>query len=462
MQISDFQQFVRESDQSISMLENDREDVYLYGLASEIGALVAAIKRKLRWDERSTQWNVPNDAIRLELGDALWYCFALADLRVPNGPAGLFELDVQNLRKSLQADDQRTRSIHQALDTNQRLKFLVDSEQFIVAAESDIDSYQSLAFLTARTKEEDLLEVCLAVLWQLAAELLRRKLPDLERTINQTMPDRPLPDVVGEVMWHLSAVASLYGLTLSSAAQGNMLKVAYRKGRGHVTPLHDEAFPNEQFERQFQISFVRVAPGRSRMYLHGRQLGDDLTDNAYDDDGYRFHDVLHLANIAKLGWSPVFRALLSKKRKSDKKIDEVEDGARAQIAEEAVVKLIHSEGLRLARERHPEFSPQNLPLYSDKSYINHGLLTAIRDQIIGLEVQENKYWEWVDCILEGYAVFNALRREQQGTVFLDLNERLITFEKDVELDVAGVSSGIGSAQLEIFSDASEAKRILFK
>ena len=34
------------------------------------------------------------------------------------------------------------------------------------------------------------------------------------------------------------------------------------------------------------------------------------------DDGYRFHDVVHLAYAAILGWSPVTRALLDCKRRS--------------------------------------------------------------------------------------------------------------------------------------------------
>jgi hypothetical protein len=52
------------------------------------------------------------------------------------------------------------------------------------------------------------------------------------------------------------------------------------------------------------------------MYFGGKPLGDDLTDNAYVDDGYRFHDVIHLALIAHLGWSPVVRGLMRRKRKS--------------------------------------------------------------------------------------------------------------------------------------------------
>jgi hypothetical protein len=46
-------------------------------------------------------------------------------------------------------------------------------------------------------------------------------------------------------------------------------------------------------------------------------VGDPLTDNIADRDGYRFHDVFHFAHPAVLHWSPTFRALVKRKRKSD-------------------------------------------------------------------------------------------------------------------------------------------------
>ena len=52
-------------------------------------------------------------------------------------------------------------------------------------------------------------------------------------------------------------------------------------------------------------------------------IGDRLTDNRTEPDGYRFHDVFHLAYVAHLGQSPVIRALLKQKRKSDPRLDEL-------------------------------------------------------------------------------------------------------------------------------------------
>ena len=53
-----------------------------------------------------------------------------------------------------------------------------------------------------------------------------------------------------------------------------------------------------------------------RLLVDGKPFGAELTDNAYDPDGYRFHDVFHFAYAAVLGWSPITRALLRRKRKS--------------------------------------------------------------------------------------------------------------------------------------------------
>ena len=64
---------------------------------------------------------------------------------------------------------------------------------------------------------------------------------------------------------------------------------------------------------------------------NGVNFGDRLTDNIEDPDWYRYHDIFHFAYMVHLAWSPVIRALLHCKRKSQPKIDEAQDGARAII-----------------------------------------------------------------------------------------------------------------------------------
>ena len=112
----------------------------------------------------------------------------------------------------------------------------------------------------------------------------------------------------------------------------------------------------------------RPSTGSPKVLLYGPdgvKLGDPLTDNAYDDDGYRFHDVFHLAYAAMLGWSPITRFFFKAKRESDPRVREVEDGGRATVIEEAISAFVFDyarnerflEGVRayrfLAADDHP-------------------------------------------------------------------------------------------------------------
>jgi len=111
----------------------------------------------------------------------------------------------------------------------------------------------------------------------------------------------------------------------------------------------DSGYPeHERFAASFTIQFEELVEGdvvRVRASLNGVQMGQTLTDNSYEDDGYRFHDVFHLACVAGLGWSPVTRRNLGLKRKSDPRVDEVEDGGRAIVIEEGLTALIFSYAL---------------------------------------------------------------------------------------------------------------------
>ena len=183
------------------------------------------------------------------------------------------------------------------------------------------------------------------------------------------------------------------------------------------------------------------------MYRDGRRLGDDLTDNAYREDGYRFHDVMHLALVAKLGWSPVLRKLMGRKRRSNAVRDEVEDGARAQIVEEAVINAIHAEGVRVAALAPAPEDGRPRSLFADSSDISFNFLKRLELLVSGLEVAESRYWEWEDAILGGFRIFDQLRTSRRGTVTVDSEERSLAFTPSVFVDLAGTVSGIGSASV---------------
>lgn len=446
MLVQDYNKFVVKTDQYKSRSAEERRAIALYGLVGEIGSLLAAVKKQLLAEGGAAAWDAPNDEIIEELGDVIWYCFSLAQILVPGG-VNIFIRDIALLKKEIGADNERAKKIHAALDPSKKAQFLKAAEEFPNTKNMVFADYQKLAFLTARTNGRVLLEVCLAVLWQLGAELLRKTLPDIELTLNKSVADRKEITVLGEIAWHLAAVASLYGVSLDEIVEKNVEKAAFRSTANEPTALHDaEADAGQQFPRRFEIAFVSVGPDRARMYYKGAQLGDELTDNSYQNDGYRFHDVMHLANVAHLGWSPVLRGLMKLKRKRDPKIDEVEDGARAKIVEELVIKAIHSEGERLALKAQDGKQPR---LFADKGQITFKLVKFLHELVRGLEVQKNNAKEWEDAIFEGARIFHALVEERQGTVIVDMEARKLDFRPEVSTGVRGVVCGAGAAMISL-------------
>ena len=185
-----------------------------------------------------------------------------------------------------------------------------------------------------------------------------------------------------------------------------------------------------------EICFVSLSDERLQMYYEGKRLGAPLTDNAPGDDGYRYHDILHLAFVAKLGWSPVLRELLGRKRKSDREVDEVQDGARATIIEEAVLNAFHAEGDRQAKLRPPGETPSPDRFFATSSEISFDLLRLVENFVRDLEVKESQYWEWESAIYDGFQIFYELREERQGTIRLDLEERSIDFRPTFSCRIA--------------------------
>ena len=444
---SEYTRFVIAADSSASKPEQARRDIAIYGLAAEIGSLLAVVKKAMLTSEEREG---PMDARRRqqveeEIGDVLWYVSCLS--RLSDAAGNPFHDDIRNLRKEISASDQRAARIERELTPEVKVEFLGQAAEFLERADFELDDYQRLASLTARTRGALLERVCLAVLTQLGAEVLRKTLPTVELDLNRKLADRDLSVILGEVVWHLAAVATVSRLTLNQIAEANRAKGNGRYKRTEPTPLPDEQYPpHERFPREMEVCFVSVGKGRSQMYFEGRPLGNDLTDNAAEEDGYRFHDVMHLAILAKLGWSPVLRKLMGRKRKSDPAIDEVQDGARAQIVEELVIKSIHSEvtaDLDAAR-----LDPASL-LFASEEVVPFRFLSQVSRLTEGLEAGRNQPWEWEEAILEGSRLFQELRLHGRGTVRLDLRERSISFEEDVYVDLPGAVVGVGSAAVAV-------------
>lgn len=226
-----------------------------------------------------------------------------------------------------------------------------------------------------------------------------------------------LREEFGDLLWYMTSLASLYGISLEEIAQANAEKAESLYTKGSVN-LFDDAFPSdERLPRRFVVNFYEKPLDRSlyvKVSVNDVVIGDQLTDNSHEDDGYRYHDVFHLAYAAVLGWSPVCRALLKCKRKSNVKIDEVEDGARAAIIEEAISILVFNQGEERA-------------WYSDRSSIDIGLLKTIRRMAMGLEVRACTAKQWQDAIFQGYTVFRELKERGGGDVLVDLDRQRVSY-----------------------------------
>jgi NTP pyrophosphatase (non-canonical NTP hydrolase) len=139
-----------------------------------------------------------------------------------------------------------------------------------------------------------------------------------------------IAEELGDLLWYISNVATKFELSLDDIAIGNLDKTKDRWDRARQAKREkgysfDDGYPeNERIPRTFTVTITDVKDGNSikmRAFVDGKQIGDDLTDNSYSQDGYRFHDVFHLSYAAVLGWSPVSRMMLRCKRKSNARVD---------------------------------------------------------------------------------------------------------------------------------------------
>ena len=175
---------------------------------------------------------------------------------------------------------------------------------------------------------------------------LKKKLRDGDSYTNFK---NKLKEELGDVLWYISAIASQNNINLEDIAKENVTKIQDRFSENDqiIYKDYDKDFPvEEKFPDEFEVEFIPYIEKDKNLVKivdkrNGELIGDPLTDNNYEDDGYRFHDIFHFGYLANLGWSPVIRKLMKNKRKSNKEIDENEDGARAQIIEELISLLIY-------------------------------------------------------------------------------------------------------------------------
>ncbi|MDP9174487.1 MAG: nucleoside triphosphate pyrophosphohydrolase family protein [Planctomycetota bacterium] len=236
-----------------------------------------------------------------------------------------------------------------------------------------------------------------------------------------------LKEELGDLLWYLADAASKFELRLSDVATFNLRKVSERWGDHRQNDqltlygqsrVFDAAFPPaERLPRRFVAEFYQRMQGERmhvRVAVDGQQMGQELDDNVNDEDGYRFHDVFHLACAAVLGWSPVTRRNLNRKRRSVDAADRNEDGGRAIVTEEGISALVFAYALDHAR-------------MEGVGWLDYDLLKAIKTMTAKFEVAICTTGEWEKAILLAYSIWRLVEKHAGGNVVVDLDRRDLAF-----------------------------------
>jgi len=244
---------------------------------------------------------------------------------------------------------------------------------------------------------------------------------------------------IGEALWYLSAVATHFNVDLERIAQTNLKQNRERWGHrdeqgelfhGRRSNLFRD---NEKMPEILTAVFTDVdIPGSvswlsvTGVTVGGIAFGDPVDDNSRTEDGYRYHDVLHLAFAVFLDWSPVVRKLLQSKRKSDPDVDKFDDGARARDTEEAVSNLIHH-------------SARANNYFENARRLDTKLLADIQILVRDLEVKDRTASEWEKTILAAYEIFRQLKYHKGGEVVVHFDPPSLFFSPPSEAALCAVN-----------------------
>jgi NTP pyrophosphatase (non-canonical NTP hydrolase) len=285
----------------------------------------------------------------------------------------------------------------------------------------NLDEYQTRAVTTDLHPGQEGMVISLLGLAGEVGELLTEYKKHLRDGEAHHLFNERIAEELGDLLWYVASVAHKFGLNLAEVADRNLVKNQsrwnVRIGQAVPIPLYyDEEYPEiERLPRHFKAA-VNSVSGQAQLIINGKPLGDPLTDNAYDEDGYRYHDVFHLAFAAVLGWSPVIRKLLDVKRKSNKQIDQVEDGGSATAIEEGIAALIFSHA-------------KSYNFFEGVREVDTLLLQTVKNLTAHLEVNNRSLGEWEQAILAGFTVWRAVNTCQSGDIWVSLPERTITFHR---------------------------------
>lgn len=300
---------------------------------------------------------------------------------------------------------------------------------------SSIDIYQQEAVDTQQfeSNTDKAISIALMGLSGEVGELIteyKKKIRDGESYSNFRAK---VEEELGDIFWYLASIAAHEGLKLSDVLEMNLKKVKDRwhdieslsTGRKDNKLLDEYCLDTEKLPRNIVLEFkekkCEVYGSIVELLANGSQFGDPLTDNSYDPDFYRYHDIFHFSYATVLGWSPIVRGFFHKKRKNDKKKDEVEDGGRAKVIDEAISVLVFEYA------KHHNF-------FKGVGAVDYELLRNIRILTRNIEVGKCSMKQWEDAILLGFKMWHLLKENQGGKVFCSLEDRTMKFKSlDKEL-----------------------------
>lgn len=287
----------------------------------------------------------------------------------------------------------------------------------------DLDGYQRLANLTDQRPGTDEMSLAFPLLG-LASEVgsllnqYKKRVRDGEA---HALFDHNAAIELGDILWYVSNLSEKLGYSLQDVADQNLRRINERwstENQDQPALLLDESFPEaEQLPRRVDVDFkeIRTTGGDIRVVISvdGHPLGDPLSDMAWDEDDYRYHDAFHLTYAALLGWSPVTRAFFARQRDSDPRYREIEDSGRAKVIEEAIAALL----FEYAREE---------KFLDGVDAVDFSMLEMVVRMTSRFEVRIRTTREWERAILRSFEIWRSLRRARGGTVRLDLRSRTVS------------------------------------
>lgn len=302
-------------------------------------------------------------------------------------------------------------------------------ENKLGALDMEIDEYQAVASETMRFDKSGsaALSIVMLGLNGEVGGLSTEYKKNLRDGNNYTIFKEKVMEEIGDIIWYVTALATLENIPMSEILQNNLKKTQDRWNDSNGTiqfDLEGEMFDdgleeNEQIPRDFVAEFSEHLGDDNKVYaqitVNGETFGDPIRDNHYADDYYRFHDIFHFSYATILGWSPVARGLMHKKRRSNKTIDEIEDGGRARVIDEAISALVFEHA-------------RNHNFYEGVTTIDEQILQTIRLLTRHLEVKKVTPREWENAILSGFKVWRKMRESRSGRVVCNLNEKTMFFE----------------------------------